>query len=357
MKRYGIGIQNMEYTKTCKTIKKKLGEDIRNHNTQKIKETIENNKSLKKTKKKLSNGKQRIITLLDKNGQEIRDQDMMLKRIEEFYGDLYHSDRGVEDLQQESTEELPDITTWEVKYALQNMKRGKAPGPDNILMDTLIEGEDIITAELAKLFTTCITQGKVPKKWKEANMIILFKKGNKRDLKNYRPISLLSNIYKLFTRVLTNRMENTLDRNQPREQAGFRSGFSTLDHLHTINQLKEKCQEYNKPLCMAFIDYEKAFDSVETQSVLNALHQQGVEREYIEVLKDIYTDCTTKVMLHKESEEIPIKKGVRQGDTISPKLFTACLESIFRSLHWENKGININEKGLTISDLPMTLFA
>ncbi|XP_072033242.1 uncharacterized protein [Amphiura filiformis] len=66
MKRDGIGIQNIEYTETCKTIRKKMREDIRKFNTRKIKETIENNRSLKKTNKKLSDGKQKIITLLDK---------------------------------------------------------------------------------------------------------------------------------------------------------------------------------------------------------------------------------------------------------------------------------------------------
>ena len=62
---------------------------------------------------------------------------------------------------------------------------------------------------------------------------------------------------------------------------------------------------------------------------------------YIEILKDIYTDSSVTVHLHKESEKIRIKRGVRQGDTISPKLFTATLESIFRRLNWENKGVNI----------------
>ena len=71
-------------------------------------------------------------------------------------------------------------------------------------------------------------------------------------------------MYKLFTNIITTRLEKKLDENQPREQAGFRSKYSTTDHIHAINQqlLKEKCREYNIPLCVAFVDYEKAFDSV-----------------------------------------------------------------------------------------------
>ena len=96
-------------------------------------------------------------------------------------------------------------------------------------------------------------------------------KGDKEDLGNYRPISPLSAIYKLFSKILTIRLEKIFDENQPREQAGFRSGYSTIDHLHTMNQLIEKTSEHNMPLCLAFVDYEKAFDSVERTAISNAL--------------------------------------------------------------------------------------
>ncbi len=68
---------------------------------------------------------------------------------------------------------------------------------------------------------------------------------------------------------------------------------------------------------------------------------------YIEILKDIYTDSSVRVHLHKESEKIRIKRGVRQGDTISPKLFTATLETIFRRLNWKNKGVKIDGEFLS----------
>ncbi|XP_072037273.1 uncharacterized protein [Amphiura filiformis] len=87
-------------------------------------------------------------------------------------------------------EEIPNVTNWEVQHAVNQMKRGKSLGPDNVLIDTIKEGGDIITKESAKLYTTCMQKGRVPTQWKEATMmIILHKKEDKRDLKNYRPIS------------------------------------------------------------------------------------------------------------------------------------------------------------------------
>ena len=100
-------------------------------------------------------------------------------------------------------------------------------------------------------------------------------------------------------------------------------------------------------LCVAFVDYEKAFYAIQTQAILISYNLQGIEDVYIEILKDIYTDSSVTVHLHKESEKTRIKRGVRQGDTISPKLFTATLESIFRRLNWENKGVKIDREFLT----------
>ena len=79
------------------------------------------------------------------------------------------------------------------------MKNGKEAGKDQVNIETLKAGDETIAKQLAKLYTKCITERHIPKTWKEANMVIFFKKGNRKDIKNYRPICLLSNMYKLFT--------------------------------------------------------------------------------------------------------------------------------------------------------------
>ena len=92
MKMDGAGIQNVEYTETSKIITKELREDIRNFNSKMIKITIEQTRSVKKVKKNLAQGRQKITGILDSNRQEVTDQDELLKRIEEFYERLYDSD-------------------------------------------------------------------------------------------------------------------------------------------------------------------------------------------------------------------------------------------------------------------------
>ena len=85
---------HIEYVEICKTIKKKAREDIRKHNLDGIRETIEASKSLKKVRRTQNLGKNRMITLLDKHGKEIQEQDKIMERIEEFYSELYDSDQA-----------------------------------------------------------------------------------------------------------------------------------------------------------------------------------------------------------------------------------------------------------------------
>ena len=333
----------IERAELNKLINKKMREDRRKNNLQKIEETIKNGKSLKQTRSSSYIGKQQMLALKDSNGEIAKCRDRMLKIAEEFYAELYTSKTRVNPINT-SVEytEIPEITTSEVAFALNHMKRGKAPGDDDITTDLLKDAGEDLYKKLAQLFSNCLKEKKVPESFGVGIVILLYKKGDNKELGNYRPITLLSVIYKLFSKILTNRLTKTLDENQPREQAGFRSGYSTVDHLQTVSELIEKTSEYNRPLCFAFVDYEKAFDSVEHNAVFNSLKEQGINGNYVKIMENIYEKGSTIIRLHKESDKIKIEKGVRQGDTISPKLFTSCLESIFRKIDWEGKGININ---------------
>ena len=90
------------------------------------------------------------------------------------------------------------------------VRRGKAAGEDQVTADLLKDGGQIVLEKLATLYTECLITSSVPESWKNANIILIHKKGDAKDLKNYRPISLLSVAYKVFTKVIANRISNTL---------------------------------------------------------------------------------------------------------------------------------------------------
>ena len=182
---------HIQYVEVCKTVKKNASEYIRKHNLDEIRETIEATKSLKKVRRTHSLGKNRMITLLDKQGKDIQEQNKIMERKEEFYSQLYDSDQAV--TRQTNPEEVPPIMAWKVEAALRKIKHGKQAGKDQVNIETLKAGDETIAKQLAKLYTKCITERRIPKTWKEAfNIVIFFKKGNRKDIKNYRPICLLS---------------------------------------------------------------------------------------------------------------------------------------------------------------------
>ena len=157
---------------------------------------------------------------------------------------------------------------------------------------------------LTDLFNTCLHHRQVPKHGRMLLIVLMHKKGNTSDIKkNYRPISLLPIMYKVFSNILLQRMIRTLDFHQPREQAGFRAGYSTIDHLQVVNQLQEKANEYNIPLCFAFVDYEKAFDSIEFEPLFEGLKNQGIDEAYLNILRNLYSEATSVLRLHKDSEK------------------------------------------------------
>ncbi|EYC34233.1 hypothetical protein Y032_0001g316 [Ancylostoma ceylanicum] len=168
--------------------------------------------------------------------------------------------------------------------------------------------------------------------------------GDKEDLENCRPITRLPVLYKVFTRCILTCIRRTLDEAQPVERAGFRRKFSILDHIITCCRLIEVAREYQEALVLAFIDYKKAFDSVEPAKVRKALEEQSVEMRYSKVLNEYFSVCTTVFRPFHDDIEVSLGKGVRQGDPVSLNLFSACSESVIRNCDWSTFGIPIDGK-------------
>ena len=115
-------------------------------------------------------------------------------------------------------------------------------------------GRENLKKEITIMFNKILTTENIPAQWKTSTIILLHKKEKRYDLNNYRPISLISNLYNVFLKVIANRITTTMDENQTPEKAGIRAGYSTIDHLQAVRQIIEKYQEFNINLYIAFID-------------------------------------------------------------------------------------------------------
>lgn len=347
-----------EYLAINKQTKKAIRKDLRSYNTKMITEVIEANSSMKVLRSNLSKGRREIRKIKNDKGEIVTNSEDLVKTVASFYRSLYESVAPIPEdehsaynktIMNAGSEEIPPINKQEIQEAIKNMKTRKAPGNDSITSEMLKTGGVELVTSLEILLNKCLEEGKIPSMWNDAEVKILFKKGDCTDIENYRPISLLSVLYKLLTSIITKRLTNKLDGYQPVEQAGFRKGFGCNDHLQVIHGLIEKSAEYNIPLHLAMIDFKKAFDSLESWAIIKALNNASVDSRYTNLLKSIYANATAHVKISEElmTDPIAVRRGIRQGDSISPKLFTLALEDAFKELCWEDRGILVDGKYLS----------
>jgi len=168
---------------------------------------------------------------------------------------------------------------------------------------------------------------------------VLHKSGDVGLPQNYRPITVIPLLYKLFAKLIYSRLQPVLESAQSIDQAGFRHSYSTVDHLHTFSQISEKAYEYQVGVWVAALDFKKAFDTIEHAGLWEALAAQNVSSAYIALLKSLYSQQTARVRTDAFSRTFDIQRGTKQGDPLSSLLFNALLEHIMRPLKeiWSKK--------------------
>ncbi|KAK6763892.1 hypothetical protein RB195_024286 [Necator americanus] len=304
---------NQELTsELARLCREAIKEDLKERRAEVLAEAAEVGKSIPYARRDLASRKTRMTALRNPEGTAIASRRGMEKIIYDFYSDLFDSHVHLPPHHlREDRHVIPEVLPSEIRYAIMSVRNRTAPGPDRIRPEQLRNLPPVIINTLARLFTRYLSECKVPKQWKISKIVLLYEKVDSHDIGNYRPICLLSVIYKLFTRVILNRIEKALDEGQPCEHAGFRIGFSTTDHIHTVSKLIEVSREYKLPHCLTFIDLKKTFDSVETEAVVEALDNQGVPTQYMKVpnisgnvrVKSYRKEDSMKIFLHAESAQ------------------------------------------------------
>ena len=176
---------------------------------------------------------------------------------------------------------------------------------------------------LHEVFCQCWQEGAVPQDMRDSKIITLYKnKGERNDCNNYRGISLLSIVGKVFARVILMRLQKLAERIYLESQCGFRAGRSTIDMIFSLRQLQEKCREQHMPLCVAFIDLTKAFDLVSRDGLFKVLPKIGCPPKLQSMVESFDTDTKGTVQLNgSSSEPFKIRSGVKQRCVLDPTLF------------------------------------
>ena len=172
---------------------------------------------------------------------------------------------------------------------------------------------------------------KIPTKWKQGLIIKLAKKGNLKECKNSRGITLLSVIAKILCRIIIDRVRNGVDKRLRKEQAGYRKGRGTTEQVFILRNLIEQVNEWQATLYLCFVDFEKAFDSIHRESLWKIMKKYGIPEKIIRMVKLFYDGFQCAVHDQGDTHEFfDIKTGVKQGCNMSGFLFLIVIDWVMR---------------------------
>jgi len=242
------------------------------------------------------------------------------------------------------------ITKHEITKGINELKNGKASGPDGICNELLKHSTHAMLDSLTKTFNLVLTSGVYPDSWAKGFITPIHKKEDPLLPDNYRGITITSCIGKLFNSILNCRLIDFLNkRNILRpEQIGFRAKCRTSDHIFVIKALCDKYKKRDKKeVYMCFIDLQKAFDSISHPCLLFKLLEMNMNGHVYEIIKSMYSKIVLQVNVGTGlTEEFTSNVGVRQGDNLSPTLFNLFINDIPTIFGSACKPVTLNETTL-----------
>ena len=241
-----------------------------------------------------------------------------------------------------------EFTKAEVIREIKKLKNNKACGMDRILNEYFKTACQSLAPTLTKLFNLVLETGIVPDSWTVGTIQPLYKnKGDTSDPENYRGITILSCFSKLFTGLVNTRITQYFEENGiiGEEQAGFRSNYSTVDHMFTLKSIIDIYLHNGRRLYCAFVDYKKAFDTVCRSALWKKVLSSGIDGKIFKVIHNLYNKAKSCVKNNGElSDFFKCSVGVRQGENLSPILFAIYLNDLEKTLGSKCQGLTAINK-------------
>ena len=223
------------------------------------------------------------------------------------------------------------ITQKEIVKAIKEVKTSRSGGSDRLLNEFFINGSNNLLPYLHTLLNVLFDKCYFPTMWSEGYIVPIHKKGSTNNVDNYRGITLLSTLGKLFTSILNNRLINWAESYYVyiEAQAGFRREMGTVDNIFLPHGLITHLINQGKKLYCAFVDFKKAFDFVNRDIIWYKLIKLGVRGKMLNVIKSMYAKVKARVKFNNElSELFESYLDVRQGECLSPFLSSMYLNDI-----------------------------
>ena len=242
------------------------------------------------------------------------------------------------------------ITLQETVNTLRHTRNGKAVGVDNVANEILKVPS--LQESLHALYAKCFELNMVPRVWYKAIIHPVLKRGKSPLFPlNYRGISLMSTVCKVFSSILNNRLVLYAETNSifVEEQNGFRKLRSCLDHLFVLNTVLRNRKQQGVDTFCCFVDFAKAFDSVNYGALWHKLLAYGVHGHMLKTIQSLYANLQSCVRVNgRLTDWFSQTAGVRQGDTLAPTLFALFVNDLATDIKSLSKGVPINGEQISI---------
>lgn len=219
---------------------------------------------------------------------------------------------------------LLDTDVREVESVLMNLDSGSSPGWDGITTAFLKHAREFVVPHICKLANLCFNTGVFPSSLKRSIVTPVYKSGDRADVNNYRPISVLTSISKIIEKILNSRLVSFLDKFKiiSNSQYGFRKSLSTQDAILDLTTALVSEVDSGKKCLTVFLDLKKAFDTVSVPILVRRLENIGIRDIPLLLFKSYLQGRTQEVKIDGlHSEKANVCFGVPQGSVLGPTLF------------------------------------
>ena len=249
-----------------------------------------------------------------------------------------------------------DFSVSEIKKAVKNLQNGKAKGWDMIPNEALKNLPDDMLSMVALLFNKIKSSGSLPTGWNRGRITLIHKYGLRELLGNYRPITVIISLSGLYSKVLNERLTQVVEKHNllGEIQNGFRKNRGGPDNSFILNTILWKAKSKKEKAHLAFLDISKAYDSVNREVLWQRLSSIGIKGDFLSSLKALYTgDCIDCMVNGLLTRPIFLRRGLRQGCSLSPMLFALYISGVGADITSSSVGFtigNVTVSGLLFAD-------
>ena len=291
--------------------------------------------------RKLARAKNNIEALYNVNGFEETEQNTILNCVHSFYSELYRSEQLDETAMAQLLSQVnqnvsglnekleANLSLEELTRAINSMPNNKAPGADGFPKEFFIAFWDELKVPLLQVYNESLSTGILPPSLREGAITLLFKKGDKKDIKNWRPLTLLGVDRKILAKALFFRLQEVLGQIVGVEQTCVVPGRNMNDSLALVRDSYLYAVERRLPLCISGLDLEKAFDRISHDYLKRVLVHFGFGPQVMAWINLLYNKCFSKVTVNGTyTAPFEVQAGVRQGCPLSVVLFILAMEPL-----------------------------